>query len=780
MANTYVKIRQLEPSTSASSLIYTNGSNTPIYFAPSTGSDKGLFYDDSANSLAWHTYGAGLTMTGTVLTANVQSVNSQTGAVVLTTTNIAEGTNLYFTDERVDDRVAALLQAGTNITLNYDDTANTLTISATAGAGGITTVQEEGSNLTNRSTINFIGGGITATDNAGSGRTDVTLDATLNALAAYNTDGILTQTAADTFVGRTLTAPAAGFTITNPAGIAGDPTFVLANDLAALEALSSTGIARRTGSDTWTVGTTVSVAEGGTGATTLTGILQGNGTSAVAAIPNSSTVGQVLRVTGASSYAWGALDLADSDAVTGILDETNGGTGQSTVTAGDLLYGSASNVWSKRAIGSSGNFLRVSGGLPVWATAASTDLSDTANIALLDATQTFSGTNTFSSNIVVPTTPTLGTHAASKDYVDSIVANQRTKQVRVATTANITLSGEQTIDGILTSASRVLVKNQSTQAENGIYVSAAGAWARAADMDAASEVDATFLVVEDGTVGAGTIWLTASEVTTLGTDAIVFTQINSATDIVAGAGLTKSGLTLDIGTASSSRIVVNADNIDLATTAVTPGTYGSAVTIPVITVDAYGRSTGVVNTNIQIPVSVLDTDPGFTGWAETGSANLEGINFVSGGGIDLDISTSGSAIRFAHTSTGASSLNTSGAQVIDELVVDTYGHVSTITTRDLTLADLGGAGDVTIAYLEGSTATTVDLDSGTAVKDRNGTDISFTLPTNVDNFEVYRNGILQNRTGTSTTRDYQVNTGTNEITFVVALTADEIVIFKKR
>jgi hypothetical protein len=53
--------------------------------------------------------------------------------------------------------------------------------------------------------------------------------------------------------------------------------------------------------------------------TTLTGILQGNGTSAVTAITNSSTVGQVLRVTGTSTYAWGALDLADTDAVTGVL-----------------------------------------------------------------------------------------------------------------------------------------------------------------------------------------------------------------------------------------------------------------------------------------------------------------------------------------------------------------------------------------------------------------------------------------------------------------------------
>ena len=775
MANTYVKIRQLEPSTSVSSLIYTNGSNTPIYFAPSTGSDKGLFWDDSASSIAWHTYGAGLTMTGTVLTANVQSVNSQTGAVVLTTTNVAEGTNLYFTDERVDDRVGSLLQAGTNITLNYDDTANTLTISATAGAGGITTVQEEGSNLTNRSTINFIGGGITAADNAGGGRTDVTLDSTLNALAAYNTDGILTQTAADTFVGRTLTAPAAGFTITNPAGVAGNPTFVLANDLAALEGLASTGIAVRTASDTWAQRTI-------TGTTDRITITDGNGVSGNPTIDIASGyVGQ------ASITTLGTITTGTWNGTA--VGPTFGGTGQTTVTTGDILIGTATNTWGKLADVATGSVLK-SGGvstLPVWGTLASTDLSDSSNIALLNATQTFSGTtNTFSNNIVIPSTPTLGTHAASKDYVDSIVATGVKTSVRAASTANGTLAtafeNGDTLDGVtLVTGNRILLKNQTTQAENGIYtVNASGAPTRATDMDTAGEVDGKFVIVEDGTTLAGTIWLTVSEVTTLGTDAIVFTQINSATDIVAGAGLTKTGLTVDVGTANSGRIVVNADNIDLATTAVTPGSYGTSTAIPAFTVDAYGRITAASATNAQIPINVLDSDPGFTGWSETGSANLEGINFVSGGGIDLDISTSGSAIRFAHTSTGASSLNTSGAQVIDELVVDTYGHVTNVTTRDLTLADLGGAGDVTIAYLEGSTATTVSLNSGTAVKDRNGTDISFTLPTNVDNFEVYRNGVLQNRTGTSTTRDYQVNTGTNEITFVIALTSDEIVIFKKR
>lgn len=92
-------------------------------------------------------------------------------------------------------------------------------------------------------------------------------DPTIVALAAYNTNGLLTQTAADTFTGRTLTAPAAGFTITNPAGTAGNPTFVLANDLAAYEGLSTNGLVVRSATDTALTrsigaGTGISVANG--------------------------------------------------------------------------------------------------------------------------------------------------------------------------------------------------------------------------------------------------------------------------------------------------------------------------------------------------------------------------------------------------------------------------------------------------------------------------------------------------------------------------------------
>lgn len=139
----------------------------------------------------------------------------------------------------------------------------------------------------------------------------------------------------------------------------------------------------------------LSVSRGGSGVGTLTGLLQGNGTSAFTAITNSSTTGQVLRVTGASTYAWGALDLANTNAVTGVLDETNGGTGQSTIATGDILYGSSSNTLSKLTIGASTTYLK-GGTTPSWATLNSAALSDASNIALLNGNQTFSGTNVFS------------------------------------------------------------------------------------------------------------------------------------------------------------------------------------------------------------------------------------------------------------------------------------------------------------------------------------------------------------------------------------------------
>jgi hypothetical protein len=105
--------------------------------------------------------------------------------------------------------------------------------------------------------------------------------------------------------------------------------------------------------------------------------------------------------------------------------------------------------------------------------------------------------------------------------------------VRVATTANITLSGLQTIDGItVVDADRVLVKNQSTGAQNGIYTAASGVWTRATDFDGtpANEVTSgAYCFVEQGTVGASTGWvLSTPNPITVGTTALTFVQFSAA------------------------------------------------------------------------------------------------------------------------------------------------------------------------------------------------------------------------------------------------------------
>ena len=145
----------------------------------------------------------------------------------------------------------------------------------------------------------------------------------------------------------------------------------------------------------------------------------------------------------------------------------------------------------------------------------------------------------------------LGSQKAIKTYVDNVANGLKWKDsVTVASTADLTLSGEQTIDGILTSADRILVKNQSTGAENGIYVTAAGAWARSADYATGDAVASTSMFIEEGTVNADTSYTCTNDAGSdiVGTDALVYAQFDGGS-ITAGNGLTRTGNALLIDTA---------------------------------------------------------------------------------------------------------------------------------------------------------------------------------------------------------------------------------------
>lgn len=147
-------------------------------------------------------------------------------------------------------------------------------------------------------------------------------------------------------------------------------------------------------------------------------------------------------------------------------------------------------------------------------------------------------------------TPSADTDAATKGYVDGVAQGLDVKlSVRAATTGPVTLSGEQTVDGVgLVAGDRVLVKNQPDASENGIYVVASGAWSRADD--AATTADLTsgaFTFVEEGTVNDDTGWvLSTNEPTVVGDSDLVWVQFSGAGTYLAGTGLTLTGNTFSI------------------------------------------------------------------------------------------------------------------------------------------------------------------------------------------------------------------------------------------
>lgn len=272
---------------------------------------------------------------------------------------------------------------------------------------------------------------------------------------------------------------------------------------------------------------------------------------------------------------------------------------------------------------------------------SSTDLN--GNISLNpNGTGTVDVNTSRITNVSDPTGPQ---DAATKAYVDAVKTGLDVKDsVRAATTANITLSNTQTVDGVnLSVGDRVLVKNQDTGADNGIYLVSATAWTRTTDFDNSPGTEVTagaFVFVEEGTANADSGWvLTTDGAITVGTTSLTFVQFSGAGQIVAGNGLTKTGNTLDVNVSATGGIEISADALQLKSTVA-----GNGLTLTDGVLDVVGTTD-----RITVSANAVDISTSYVG-----QSSITTLGTVTTG------TWNGNTVAVGYGGTGATTLTSNG------------------------------------------------------------------------------------------------------------------------
>ena len=262
-------------------------------------------------------------------------------------------------------------------------------------------------------------------------------------------------------------------------------------------------------------------------------------------------------------------------------------------------------------------------------------------------------------------TPTDDAHAATKGYVDAARSGLDVKQsVRAATTAPINLASDleagDTLDTSVTlvAGDRVLVKDQSTASENGIYVvQASGAAVRATDFDSNAEVTpGAFTFVEEGTLNADSGWvLTTNGTINVGVTGLTWALFSVAGTILAGDGLSKAGNTLNVNVVTDRTAIVG-DAVDIASTYVG---QASITTLGTIT-------TGVWN-GTDVAVADGGTGSSTASGARTNLADTSASGLTTSTPVLARISKQGCAASAAGVSTTTVTHNFGTTDVIVQI-----------------------------------------------------------------------------------------------------------------
>jgi hypothetical protein len=355
----------------------------------------------------------------------------------------------------------------------------------------------------------------------------------------------------------------------------------------------------------------------------------------------------------------------------------------------------------------------------------------------LMAWKSLTGFDANNQNIINVADPTADTHAANKQYVDAVARGLKWKQsVVAATTANITiataLNSGDTIDGVsLTDGDRVLVKNQSTASENGIYVVGASP-ARAADLAASSDGRGVAVTVTGGSVNGDKVYIQTADTAVVGTNDLSFSQLGGGGTVYSadGNGIEESGGVFSLELATNSALSKSSSGLTVASSIA-----GDALTMTsgVLNVAA---GTGLEISSDTIRIAAAAAGNGLSG----GGGSALAVNTGTAANTGLEVSSD--AVRIATAAAGDGLTGGGGSA----LAVGA-GNGITVNSNDVALASsVAGSG---LAYSSG----VLNIGAGTGIT------------ANADSIEVDTSVVVT--TPSTVVRKYSANVPNGSTTAVI-------------